>query len=464
MKTKPRIMIAATGSGIGKTTVCCGILRGLTQLGYQVGAFKSGPDYIDPMFHTKVIGIPSRNLDLFMLGEEKVNYLLERQLAQVDIGVIEGAMGFYDGISNTSIASAHHLSEVTKTPVVLIVDCKGMARSVVAMVKGYLTLEPNRICAIILNGIKPGMYDFYKKLLEESLHISVLGYLPHMKNCELGSRHLGLITPDTITSLQEVLDCIAQQALESIDFKKLIEMASQAEALESQNEIQIEKVGDAIRIGIAKDEAFCFYYEDSIELLEEMGVEFVPFSPLRDEHLPKDLDGLWLGGGYPELYGEILENNITFKHELRHLLGKGIPCIAECGGFMYLQEELVDLEGQAYKMVGYLKGKSTMTRKLQPFGYITLTATKDQLLGPKGIQINAHEFHYSESERAGDSFVATKPLSRRRWEAGVANDHLYAGYPHFHLWGNLELAFHYVKACKAFQDKREEEGSDEKRN
>ena len=450
---KPRVMITATGSGVGKTTICCAILRALTLLGYCVGAFKSGPDYIDPMFHEKVLGIPSRNLDLFMLGETITKQLLAKHLRRVDLGVIEGAMGFYDGIYNSSKASAHHLSQVTQTPAILVVSAKGMARSLVASIKGYLELEENLIKGIILNGIKPMMYPFYKKMIEEALDVTVMGYLPYMENCEINSRHLGLQTPDGIEDIMHIVEQIAHQALKTVDFEKLIALTNSALDLEVVEEPVTEVVKN-IQIGVAKDAAFSFYYEDSLDLLREMGAEIVFFSPLKDEQLPQRLDGLWIGGGYPELYAKELSANDSFKKSLKSALEDGMPCIAECGGFMYLQQSLKTLAGESYKMVGYLEGMSEMTKALQPFGYITLEAKENHLLMQAGACVSAHEFHYSKSSHQGTAFNAYKPLSKREWQTGITTPTLYAGYPHLHLWSKPDMAKNYVLACENYRKEK----------
>ena len=453
MNPKARLLIAGTGSGCGKTTVCCGILKALVNQGYKVAAFKSGPDYIDPMFHTEVIGVPSRNLDLFMLGENTVKYLLKENSKEADIAIMEGAMGFYDGIADTSKASAHQLSKVTNTPTILVVGCKGMGRSVAAMVKGYLEFEPNNILGVILNNVSAGTYAYYKQIIENETKIKVVGYFPPMPECNLQSRHLGLVTPDVLEDLQGLIAKLAQQAQESIDFKMLLEIASYGQAF-TYKPIDVPKTKQNVRIGVAQDEAFCFYYQDNFKLLEAMGASLVPFSPLHDTVLPKDVDALLLGGGYPEVYAKALSENVLLKSAIKTKLLEGMPCLAECGGFMYLQENIVTAENTIYPMVGFLKGSSKMTKKLGNFGYITLKATKDNLLCKQGETINAHEFHYSTSDFMGDTFTATKPLSNKNWECGITTKSFYAGYPHLHLWANIEWAQNYLEAATNFKNKK----------
>lgn len=442
----PRFMIAAPGSGTGKTTIVCAIMKALMNKGLKVAAFKSGPDYIDPMFHSRVIGAKSRNLDVFMLGKEIVKFLLAKNAADVDISVLEGVMGYYDGMGKTTDASAYDLACTTESPVILVVNGKGTAISSAATIKGFKEFrKDSRIVGAILNNMNPMSYLFYKDTIEKETGVKLLGYFPIMKDCNFESRHLGLVTADEIGDLQSIVDRLAEQAAKSLDLDALMEIASSASDL-AYVDNSVEKLGEC-KIAVAEDKAFCFYYQDALDLLSELGAELIPFSPVNDEKLP-ECDGMFLGGGYPELYAKKLEENKSMLASIKAALSAGTPCYAECGGFMYLLERYKDNEN-TYNWVGFLEGESALTSKLQHFGYVNLEAQEDNVLTPKGGKINAHEFHYSDSTNNGSCFSVKKASGRGAWECGNASPTLYAGYPHIHLWGNKEFAINFVKACIA---------------
>ena len=440
----PRFMIAAPTSGSGKTTIVCAILKALMRKGLKLAAFKSGPDYIDPMFHSKVIGTKSRNLDVFMLGKDIVKFLLAKNSGDVDVSVLEGAMGFYDGMGKTSDASAYDLASTTSTPVVLVVNGRGAALSIAATIKGFKEFrKDSQVVGAILNNMNPMSYAFYKEAIEQETGVKLLGYFPVMKDCNFESRHLGLVTAAEISDLQNIVERLAEQAEKSIDLEGLLQIAAQAQDLEYAEQ-KIEPLGSC-KIAVAQDKAFCFYYQDALDLLAELGAELVSFSPINDKFLP-DCDGIFLGGGYPELYAKELEANKSMLASIKAALEKGLPCYAECGGFMYLLERYKDKE-QSYNWVGFIKGESALTEKLQHFGYVNLEAQEDNVLTKVGGTINAHEFHYSDSTHNGTCFKVKKASGRGAWECGVANEKLYAGYPHLHLWGSIEFAKNFVKAC-----------------
>lgn len=450
----PRFMISAPKSGSGKTTVVCGLLKALMDRGLKVAAFKSGPDYIDPMFHSCVIGAKSRNLDIFMLGEATTRYLAAKNSAGADIAVFEGAMGFYDGLGKTDEASAYHLARACDVPVVLVVDGKGAALSIAAMIKGFKDFrKDSHVAGAILNNVNPMSYLFYKDVIEREARVKLYGYFPVMQGCNFESRHLGLVTAEEIGNLQQIADKLSLQAAKSVDIDALLELAGSAGKLEYLN-IAPPPVGKA-RIAIARDKAFCFYYQDALDLICELGGELVPFSPLADKSFPSGCSGLILGGGYPELYAKQLEDNSGLRGEIRALIKQGMPCFAECGGFMYLMERYRDGK-KTYSWVGAVSGETAMTQKLTRFGYVRLTARKDNLLCSEGEAISAHEFHYSDSTNNGDAFLASKASGKGSWECAVATPTLYAGYPHMHLWGNPQFAARFVKACCAYALKCEE--------
>ncbi|HIU64814.1 MAG TPA: cobyrinate a,c-diamide synthase [Candidatus Avacidaminococcus intestinavium] len=445
IKNVPRIMFTAPNSSSGKTTVTCAVLQALINQQFCPTAFKSGPDYIDPMFHSKILGTKSRNLDLFLLGADTCRQLLAKNAAGSDIAILEGAMGYYDGIGTTDCGSAYELAKETATPVILVLNAKGAALSAAAMIKGFCDFrKDSNIQGVILNNINPMTYHYYKETIETETGIKLLGYLPQMKDCSFESRHLGLVTAEEIKDLQNIVTSLAQQAAKSIDLEGLRKIAEQAKPL-SYEEQKVSKIAD-VKIAIAQDKAFCFYYQDALELLEDLGAKLVPFSPLNDKAVPS-CDGIILGGGYPEVYAGELASNTEMLRSIKTLLKENKPCLAECGGFMYLLERYIDATGSSFTWVGALAGEVSMTKSLQRFGYVTLTAKHDNLLATCGESINAHEFHYSDSTANGNSYLACKASLKGQWECINATATLYAGYPHIHLCGNSEFAKNFVKAC-----------------
>ena len=450
----PRLLFAAPQSGSGKTTVVCAVLRALLNKKLRVTAFKSGPDYIDPMFHSKVIGAKSRNLDLFLTGPENVKRLLAKNSKDSDVAILEGAMGFYDGMGKTTEASAYDLARTVKAPVVLIINGKGAAVSMAALVKGFKEFRTDsNVQGVIFNNIKKMTYLFYKDVIEKETGVKALGYFPHLPECNLESRHLGLVTAGEIGTLETIVERLAEQAEESIDLEGLMALAQTAEPLEYEP-LDITPLGN-VKIAVAQDKAFCFYYQDSLDLLSMMGAEIVPFSPLQDTALP-ECDGVFLGGGYPELYAKQLSENTSLLTDLREKLAAGLPCYAECGGFMYLMEGYRDND-TLYPWVGAVQGSCWMTDRLVRFGYVNMTANTDNVLCKAGDSIHAHEFHYSDSDQNGAAFTAQKAGKAVSWPAAQANGTLYAGYPHLHLWGNIRFAENFVKACIRYQQKNAEQ-------
>jgi len=445
------IMIAGTGSGCGKTTITCAILAALVSLRNSTMAFKCGPDYIDPMFHKKAAGVNSRNLDVFLMGEKGVTQSLLRHAAGKDIVVIEGVMGIYDGQASGSYASSNHVSVLTGTPVILVVNPKGMALSVCAAVKGFLDFERNNICGIILNNVSEAMFHFYKQMIEERLGVCVLGFMPNIPEGQIESRHLGLVAPDEIADIKKKIDILKEYALKCIDFDRLIKIAGSAQYIDD-GLISAPSENKNIKICIARDEVFCFSYEDNHDLLMEMGAEIHYFSPIHDSELPHDADGLILWGGYPELQGAKLENNISMKQSLTQAIKAGLPVYAEGGGFIYLQQRLTDLQCNSYEMLGILPGNVMMTPRLQSFGYYEITAKQDNLLCKAGEKANAHFYRRSASDCEGSSFVAEKP-SGKTFPCIVAEGNILAGYQHLHFMGNPEFARNFYSACTGYKKK-----------
>lgn len=464
----PRILLAAGSSGSGKTLITCGLLEALVERGLKTASFKCGPDYIDPMFHSRVIGTKSRNLDTFFTGSEVTKYLLTRNARDCEIAVMEGVMGFYDGVAGTTTtASAYDLAKVTDTPVILIVNSRGMSVSLAAYVKGFLEYKKDsHIKGVIFNQMSPMLYPRMKKLLEEELGVAVLGYVPKVEDCVIESRHLGLVLPDEIPELKDRLHKLAGVLEETLDIDRILELAGEApDLLDAKPESVTDfRLSAPVRIGVAEDEAFCFFYADNFRLLGEMGAEIVPFSPMEDKQLPDDLDGLLLYGGYPELNGKKLEQNTTMKDMIREKLKAGMPCMAECGGFMYLHEEMEGMDGNFYQMAGVIPGKAYRTPKLSRFGYVTLTQKKPALGMEDFGEIPAHEFHYFDSENCGEDFHAAKPESKRGWDCIHGTDTMLAGFPHLYYYGNPEVPKAFLKKCLAYKKQRcscKQEGQEE---
>lgn len=461
MSKVPRIMITATSSGAGKTTLTLAVLAALQKRSRNPVAFKCGPDYIDPMFHREVMGIPSYNLDLFFTSEQVVRGLLCEHTHNHDIAVIEGVMGYYDGMGVTDRASSYNIAEVTRTPAVLVVNAKGTALSLGAEINGFLNFrKPSLISGVILNSCSEALYSMLKEPLEAETGVKLLGYFPSLSDCRLESRHLGLVTAAEIGGIKEKIRRLGEQAEKSIDLDVLIEIASSTCALEGSL-LEIKSVcptgpGHAgakrPRIAVARDRAFCFYYADNLNLLEQFGAELVPFSPLNDRALPPGTSAVYLGGGYPELYARTLSKNIDMLASIRSAAENGMPILAECGGFLYLHKNLEDDSGEKYPMAGVYDADGVKTPRLQRFGYIRLTADKDTLLCSEGNTIPAHEFHYWDSSQPGTACTARKP-DGRSWQCVISNKNVFAGFPHLYFYGNPSFAERFVQAAAEYENK-----------
>lgn len=447
----PRILFAGVSSGCGKTTVTCAVLQALVNRGIRTHAFKCGPDYIDPMFHERVIGTPGSNLDLFFYDENTVRLLLAKNAEKADVSILEGVMGYYDGRRiKTHEKSTYELARTTDTPAVLVVNGRGMAFSVTAIIRGFLnTVAESGIRGVILNNVSAPTYGILREAILEQFGGAVrpLGFLPPMPDCAFESRHLGLITAGEVADIRTKLNRLAAQAEKSIDLDGLLALARESAPVRFFS-VPVRRFEEPVRIAVAMDHAFCFYYRDNLDLLREMGAELHMFSPLTDEALPA-CDALYLGGGYPELYLEQLSGNSSMLQSIRAALAGGLPCIAECGGFMYLTQAI-----EGIPMVGVLPGTCENQGKLTRFGYVTLTARRDNLLCRAGEQIRAHEFHHYDATELGNTFRAERGYGQP-WECVVGTNRLYAGYPHLPFYANLQFAENFYRAAVAYKQEKE---------
>ena len=435
-----RIMIAGTGSGCGKTTVTCAILSALAHKNIKASAFKCGPDYIDPMFYREILHTPSRNLDSFFCGRDMLLELFDEGSKDRDISVIEGVMGFYDGDEG----SACCVSEITETPVILVLNCRGMKESIGAIMQGFLQYNtPNRIAGFIFNNLPERLVPFAKELCDR-FHTEYFGFLPVHKY-KLESRHLGLVTASEIEDIEEKMDALGKLAEEHFLIDKITSLM--CNPLPEYRKFEVSPCGEGTVIAVSRDRAFCFLYEENIEVLKKLGCTVRFFSPLEDEHLP-EADGLILCGGYPELYAEKLADNRTMLDDIRNAVLSGMPVIAECGGFMYLHEYLRTEDGSKIPLAGVIKGEVFPEKRLKRFGYITMKANSDSLIAGAGTEIKAHEFHYWESTDPGSSFTAVKP-DGRSWECCHTTANMYAGFPHLYFPSDISVAERFVRACNS---------------
>lgn len=516
-KQIPRILLAATSSGSGKTVITCGLLEVLKRRGLDPAAFKCGPDYIDPMFHREILGVESGNLDGFFQNRELMRESFLWGCREARVAVIEGVMGYFDGLGGvTSRASSWETARWLECPVILVVDGRGASLSIAAAVQGFLEFWPedpaekaelegqqtedgnlfseplkeesfrqrpgNGICGILLNRVSPGMYPMLKEMLEKRFSVPVVGYVPKLDWLHMESRHLGLKLPGEIADLKDQVERFARKLEETVDMELLLKIAGldsdQTAAGRDADTDKAEKAdikadGDGITeghkasgilcrtrqpegrrevtIGVARDEAFCFYYRDNLRLLQQAGARLEFFSPIHHSGLPKGVDGLLLGGGYPELYARQLGENTDMRRAIRQAAQDGMPVLGECGGFLYLQEWLEDETGAVYPMTGALAGSGFGTGKLGRFGYVTLWAKEDGIYFRKGEQIRAHEFHYWDSGCCGSYMEAKKPIGSRKWLCMRQEGRILAGFPHLYYPSFPELPRRFVEQCREYQ-------------
>lgn len=456
----PRILLAAPGSGSGKTLLTTGLLTLFQNRGIRCRSFKCGPDYIDPMFHKYVLGIDSCNLDSFFLSQEELQALFRKRAADAELSVLEGVMGYYDGIGgNSTSASTYEVATITDTPAILVVNGKGSSLSLAAQIKGFLDYrKDSHICGVILNKTNKMVGERLRPEIEK-LGVRYLGAVPVCEIMDIKSRHLGLTMPQEQSELRGHLNAFAKQLEEYLDVDGILELAGysgeklpEAGKTEQSNQTDLnqeETKQDEIRpidsesepptrrMAVAMDEAFCFYYQENLDFLRQHGWEVVPFSPLHDVALPEQVHAILLGGGYPELYAKELSANEPMLVSIRNAHAEGIKILAECGGFLYLQEHLEDEMGNCWPMAGLIHADGFRTEKLGRFGYISLTQNG-------AVRIKGHEFHYWESTAPGSAFRAEKPQSDRGWDCMYRTDSLLAGFPHLYYLSGPDLILSFL--------------------
>lgn len=467
----PRVMLAAPKSGSGKTLLTCGLLQVLKEDGLAVGSCKCGPDYIDPMFHRRVLGVPATNLDTFFTGEEDTIKLLSKVSGDRDMVVMEGVMGLFDGLGGTrQEGSAYHLAQVTKTPVILVVDVHGMGFSMIPMIAGFLSYDRDHLIqGVILNRISGSFFQTMKPVLERELTVPVVGYFENYKELNWESRHLGLKMPEEVVALQEQLALTGQYFRKTVDVEGIKNIAEDAEDVDvddslydgfcggaddstrgARDDVSAGKCIPRLRLAVARDEAFCFYYEENLRLFQGRGVEIVYFSPLRDSCLPENIHGILLGGGYPELYADALSRNRDMGTAVYQAINSGIPSLAECGGFMYLHREM-ETEDGTFSMVGVIDATVSKQDKLVRFGYVEVEEHTPCFLSA-GEKIRGHEFHYFDSTNNGNSCVAKKPTLNRSWQCCYVGDNHWWGFPHLYYGSNPSFVDHFIQQMQTIRD------------
>jgi cobyrinic acid a,c-diamide synthase len=458
---KSRIVIAGVNSGSGKTTITSGLMRLFKNAGINVQGFKSGPDYIDPSYHTIATGKFSRNLDTWMLGEELVKELLIKNSKDAELSIIEGVMGLFDGRSGTEeFGSTSHLAKITNTPVILVLDTRSIARSAAAIVYGFMHYDPQlNVKGVILNKVAS---ERHLEILTDAikpLGIEIVGYVMRDEKLKMPERHLGLIPASEMEGLDSHLDYIAEELSKTIDYKKILDIAKTAgEYNFPEKNVFSEEKKDRyknfnLKIAYAWDKAFSFYYHDGLDYFRHLGIDLVPVSPLNDEKLPEDISGFIIGGGFPELFIDELGSNNSFVDSVLEYNRKKLPIFAECGGFMYLNENITDFENKKIKMLSLIPGTIEMTKKLVAMGYRQGELTKDCVIGSKGNIITGHEFHYSRfipNDENKENLSSVNYIESSK-EDGFSNENIFASYLHFHFAANLEAAEAFINSCISFK-------------
>jgi cobyrinic acid a,c-diamide synthase len=462
-EARARIVIAGTGSGVGKTTVTLGLMAAFKKRGLQVQGFKAGPDYIDPSYHTAVTGRPSRNLDTWMLTPDCMREIFLRGSRGADISIIEGVMGLYDGKDPLSDrGSTAEIAIMLKSPVILIVNIHSMARSAAAVVKGYQLLNPAvPIAGVIANRAgSEGHFRLVQAAIEQECGTPVLGWLSRDPSIDIPERHLGLIPAIERGEIDPLFERLAELVEQGVDLDRLQSIASEAPQLEMpENQLfapQASEGEQPVTIAVARDAAFNFYYPENLELLTQYGARLQFFSPLQGERVPEEADGLYIGGGFPEEFVRELSESSEVKDSFREKIAGGMPTFAECGGYMYLSQAIIDREGNSHPMVGAIPAVVQMKDRLAALGYREVEAVTDNLLLERGEKARGHEFHYSTLTAQTENYASAYETSGRRGKQreGYVRENLLAGYTHLHFASNPAMVKRWISACKEYRQSR----------
>ena len=449
MKNNPRLIIAATQSGSGKTTITAGLIAALKNRGLNVQAYKVGPDYIDTGWHSLAGGKISHNLDSWLAGSDKLKKIFV-DTSGADISIVEGVMGLYDG-GKGGISSTAEISKMLDAPIVLIIDAKSMGTSAAAVALGFKEFDKSiNLAGVILNRLGS---DSHKKIIVDALNelgIKCFGAIKRNDEFFLPERHLGLV-PTAENNSVDVIKKICAAVENQVDIDALINLAKNSAPLKIPCPLSFVPC-PSTKIAVARDEAFNFYYDASLNELKNLGAEIIYFSPLNDETLPENISGLIIGGGFPEMFAARLEQNKKIRAEIFHAAQNNLPIFAECGGFMYLMRELVDFDGKSFEMCGIIDGAATMTKKLQTVGYVEAEILRDCIIGKAGDKIRAHEFHFSTAEISDEKiFKCRRVRTDKEYFSGAIKKNLVASYLHIHFAGNPSAASNFIQACKNFQ-------------
>lgn len=456
----PRIVIAGTHSGVGKTTIVTGLLAVLKEKGLTIQSYKVGPDYIDPGYHQLASGKVAHNLDTWLVPTDKLVPIFAKTASSNDIVIIEGVMGLYDG-GRTGISSTAAIAKILKTPVVLVIDARSIGESAAAIALGYKMYDQEvNVVGVIINRLGS---QTHKSMICDALDrigIPVLGCIYRNDALHMPERHLGL-TPVTEHNASDRISELREQISSQLDINKLLEIAQSSPSLCSLEEVtnNSQKTPLNLRIGVAQDDAFSFYYPESLDVLKSLGAEIIPFSPISDNELPQ-VDGLLFGGGFPEMFANELAINVGMRQSIKQACQEGMPVYAECGGFMYLTKKIVDFEGQKYDMVGVIPATCSMQSKLQTVGYVEATALTENILCDTGDTLRGHEFHFSQmliDENQKDfpwAFQFKKTRTGEIYNGGYANKNVVASYLHMHFAGNEQNALRFLSSCKVFKQTR----------
>jgi cobyrinic acid a,c-diamide synthase len=445
-------VVGGTASGVGKTTVTLALIAALRKRGHTVQSFKCGPDFIDGGHHARACGRPSRNLDGWMLSPEANRQIFYRGAKGADVSVVEGVMGLFDGVDGASESgSSAEMAKLLNLPVVLVVDASQLARSAAALIKGFETFDPKlRVAGVVLNRVAgPDHYRLLREAIESSCQATLLGYLPGDERIRIPERYLGLFTASEDVLPDSVLTLLGDLAATHINLEKLEESVSAVLPETEPPGAMDPQV--RVRVAVARDRAFCFYYEDNFDALRAAGAEIVEFSPLQDQSLPEDVDALHFGGGYPELYAEKLARNRLMLDAIERFVDAGRPIYAECGGLMYLAKQLVMRDQKVFAMAGVLPLEVQMTERLVKFGYVEVLFTADCIMGPKGTRARGHSFHCSTIGRADHLdrvYQLRYSLSQQEEAEGFRTKNVLASYIHLHFLSNPGLATSFVEHAR----------------